>query len=42
MKTWGVELTAEGRSFAKAKIQRGIFPGDAPITVTIHNSHDAT
>ena len=25
MKTWEVELTAGGRSFAEAKIQRGIF-----------------
>ena len=25
MKTWRVELTAEGRRFAEAKIQRGIF-----------------
>ena len=29
MKTWIVELTAEGRSLAEVKIQRGIFPGDA-------------
>ena len=29
MKTWIVELTAGGRSLAKAKIQRGIFQGDA-------------
>ena len=29
MKTWRVELTARGRSFAEAKIQRGIFQGDA-------------
>ena len=29
MKTWRVELTAEGRSLAEAKIQRGIFQGDA-------------
>ena len=28
-KTWRVELTAGGRSFAEAKIQRGIFQGDA-------------
>ena len=28
MKTWRVELTAGGR-FAEAKIQRGIFQGDA-------------
>ena len=28
MKTWGVELTAGGRSLAEAKIQRGIFQGD--------------
>ena len=27
--TWRVELTAEGRSSADAKIQRGIFQGDA-------------
>ena len=29
MKTWGVELTAGGRILAEAKIQRGIFQGDA-------------
>ena len=29
MKTWRVELTAEGRSLAEAKIQRGIFQEDA-------------
>ena len=29
MKTWGVELTTEGRSLSEAKIQRGIFQGDA-------------
>ena len=29
MKTWGVELTAGGRSIAETKIQRGIFQGDA-------------
>ena len=29
MKTWRVELTAGGRSLAEAKIQRGIFQGDA-------------
>ena len=29
MKTWRVELTARGRSLAEAKIQRGIFQGDA-------------
>ena len=29
MKTWGVELTAGGRSLAKAKIQRSISQGDA-------------
>ena len=29
MKTWRVELIAEGKSLAEAKIQRGIFPGDA-------------
>ena len=29
MKTWRVELTAGGRSFAETKIQRGIFQGDA-------------
>ena len=28
MKTWRVELTAGGRRFAEAKIQRGIFQGD--------------
>ena len=28
-KTWRVELTAGGRSLAEAKIQRGIFQGDA-------------
>ena len=29
MKTWRVELTAGGRNLAEAKIQRGIFQGDA-------------
>ena len=29
MKTWRVDLTAGGRSLAEAKIQRGIFQGDA-------------
>ena len=29
IKTWREELTAGGRSFAEAKIQRGIFQGDA-------------
>ena len=29
MKTWRVELTTGGRSLAEAKIQRGIFQGDA-------------
>ena len=29
MKTWGVELTARGKSSAGSKIQRGIFQGDA-------------
>ena len=29
MKTWRVELTTRGRSLAEAKIQRGIFQGDA-------------
>ena len=29
METWKVELTAGGRSLAEAKIQRGIFQGDA-------------
>ena len=29
METWRVELKAGGRSFAEAKIQRGIFQGDA-------------
>ena len=29
MKTWRVELTAGGKSLAGAKIQRGIFQGDA-------------
>ena len=28
--TWRVELTAEVRSLAETKIQRGIFQGDAP------------
>ena len=28
MKTWRVELTARGRSFAETKILRGIFQGD--------------
>ena len=29
MKTWNVELTAEGKSLAEAKVQRGIFQEDA-------------
>ena len=29
MKTWRVELAAEGKSLGEAKIQRGIFQGDA-------------
>ena len=29
MKTQRVELAAEGRNFAKAKVQKGIFQGDA-------------
>ena len=29
MKTWRVVLTAGGRSLARAKLQRGIFQGDA-------------
>ena len=29
IKTWRVELTAGGRRLAEAKIQRGIFQGDA-------------
>ena len=29
MKTWRVQLTAGGKSLAEAKIQRGIFQGDA-------------
>ena len=29
MKTWIVELTLRGRSLAEAKVQRGIFQGDA-------------
>ena len=29
METWRVELTAGGRKLAEAKIQRGIFQGDA-------------
>ena len=29
MKTWRVELTAEGRSLTEAMLQRGIFQGDA-------------
>ena len=29
MKTWRVELTAGGRRLTEAKIQRGIFQGDA-------------
>ena len=33
MKTWRVELTAGGRSLAEAKIQRGIFQGDALSTL---------
>ena len=41
MKTWRVELTAGGGRLPEAKIERGIFQGDA-LTVTIHNCHDAT
>ena len=29
MQTWRVELTVGGRILAEAKIQRGIFQGDA-------------
>ena len=29
MKNWRLELTAERRNFAEAKVQRGIFQGDA-------------
>ena len=29
MKTWKVELTAGGKRLAEAKVQRGIFQGDA-------------
>ena len=29
MESWRVELTAGGRNLVEAKIQRGIFPGDA-------------
>ena len=29
MKTWRVDLTAGGKSFDEANIQRGIFQGDA-------------
>ena len=29
MKIWRVELTSGGRSLAEAKIQRGVFQGDA-------------
>ncbi len=38
MKTWRVEFTAEGKGLVEAKIQRGIFQGDAPsplIFVTV-------
>ena len=41
MKTWRVELTTGGRRLAEAKIQRGIFQGDA-LSPFIHNCHDAT
>ena len=41
MKTWRVELTAGGRSFAEAKIQRSIFQGDAlsPLLFIIAMMH---
>ena len=44
MKTWRVELTAGGRSFAEIEIQRGIFQGDAlshllVITATMPLNH---
>ena len=42
MKTLRVELTAEGRRLAEAKIQRGIVQRECSITLTIHNCHDAT
>ena len=29
MKNWKMELTAEGKTLAEGKIQRGIFHGDA-------------
>ena len=31
MKIWRVEMTAGGTILAEAKIQRGIFQGDAPV-----------
>ena len=42
METWRVELTTGGKSLAEAKIQRGIFQGDALLTLHICNSNDAT
>ena len=41
MKTLRVELTAEGKSLAEAKIQMYI-PGSCTITIIICNSDDAT
>ena len=35
MKTWRVELTAEGRSIAETKIQRGIFQGDSLFIIAM-------
>ena len=35
MKIWKGELTAGGKSLAEAKIQRGIFQGDAQFTIAI-------
>ena len=38
MKTWRVELTAGGRRLAEAKIQRGIFQGDALSSLLFINA----
>ena len=35
MKTWREELTSRRKSLAEAKIQRGIFPGDALLPLLL-------
>ena len=42
MKTWRVKVTSGGKSLAEAKIQRGIFQGDARSPLLFIIAHDAT